>query len=134
MRASHMPTLRNATNRSFFAFAFAFAAALALALAAGCGGTSGGISGGGSLSCYSVVENGQECIFSRTSNASACPMETQEGSCPSAMLLGCCVTTLVTSEETQTMAVCAYSAAEETSEKATCAMDPLGKWQTTLPQ
>ncbi len=107
--------------------------ATALALATACGGASGGISGGGSLNCYGVVDDGQECVFSRTSNASACPTETQEGSCPSAMLLGCCVTTLVTSEETQTMAVCAYSAAEETSEKATCAMDPLGTWQATLP-
>jgi hypothetical protein len=108
---------------AFLFFAFAVA---------GCGSSGTGSSGtGSSLSCYGTV--GSQCVFSRTSNQSSCPTGDQEGSCPAAGLLGCCVTNLMTSEETQTLAVCVYTAADEASEKATCAMDPGGLWQTTLP-
>jgi hypothetical protein len=48
------------------------------------------------------------------------------------MLVGCCITPLTTSEETQTLAACVYSTAEEAKEKAICTL-ATETWQTTAP-
>jgi hypothetical protein len=112
-------------------FSRAFGAVAVLVLASECGSSGGG---GGSLSCFSVVGTGSSrtCAWSRTSNQSSCPSDSQEGSCPSTMLVGCCITPLTTSEETQTLAACVYSTAEEAKEKAICTL-ATETWQTTAP-
>jgi hypothetical protein len=112
-------------------YGWSFAASAAVALVVGCSS-----SGGGGGTCSTVTGSGtsQSCISTSSTGQSTCPTGATSGSCPSAMLVGCCVITEMQSGGSGTLASCVYDSANEAAQKTACTSgNPPGVWTTAAP-
>jgi hypothetical protein len=77
----------------------------------------------------------QTCSYN-SGNAASCSAGQSSGHCPSANLVGCCVTTASELGCTETGAACYYGATSAAQAKSACTGGTAGttlSWQTTPP-
>lgn len=99
-----------------------------------CTTTATGSGTGSPVNCFAVEgdASARTCTPFQSNAASSCPSGYSSGSCPSAGLVGCCVTTMSSAGTNLIGGECFYDAASAASAKPAC-IPPGEAWQTSPP-